>query len=74
MINCTQYPGDYLSSVIGHFGIEEIVNTDFAIGPTDFLDVMSGVNCGDFLAVYHPKVQKKLAETSITAKVSKRIS
>ena len=74
MVDCTQFPGNYLASVIGHFGIEEIIDTDFANGPKDFLEVMGGVNCGDYLAVYHPKVQRKLAETSITARVSKRIS
>lgn len=72
MIECSQYLGSYISSCIGHFGIECILNTDFAIGPNDFLDTMSGVDCGDYLAVYHPKIQKKLAETSITARVSKR--
>lgn len=74
MVDCTQFPGNYLASVIGHFGVEAIINTDFAMGPKDFLEVMGGVNCGDYLAVYHPKVQRKLAETSITARVSRRIS
>lgn len=73
MVECTQYPTDYLSSVIGHIGIYEILKTDFAMGPNDLLDVFSGVDIGDYLAVYHPKVQKKLMDTSITAKVSKRL-
>lgn len=73
MVECTQYPTEYLSSVIGHIGIYEILKTDFAVGPSDLLDVFSGVNIGDYLAVYHPKVQKKLMDTSITAKVSKRM-
>ncbi len=73
MVNCAGYPGDYLSSVIGHIGIYEILKTDFAMSPADLLDVFSGVNVGDYLAVYHPKVQRKLMDTSITAKVSKRL-
>lgn len=73
MVNITQYPTDYLSSVIGHIGLYEILKTDFAMNPSDLLDVLNGVNVGDYLAVYHPKVQKKLMDTSITAKVSKRL-
>lgn len=73
MVNCTQYPGDYLSSAIGHIGIYEILKTDFAMSPADLLDVFSGINVGDYLAVYHPKMQRKIMDTSITARVSKRL-
>ncbi len=74
MVDIVSFPGNYLSSIIGHMTIEEILKTDFAMGPNDFLDVMANVNCGNYLGIYHPKVQTKLAETSITAKVSKHLS
>lgn len=74
MLDYTQYPGHYMSYVLGAFAIEEAINQGFANNPVDLLQTLSTINCGDYFALYHPKMQKKIAKTNIVAKVSKKFS
>jgi len=74
MLDYTQYPGHYLSYVIGAFATEQVINSDFANNPVDYLKTLSTINCGDFFAIYHPKIQKKIAKTHITAKISNKFN
>jgi len=69
MLDYTQYPGHYLSYVMGAFGIKECIRKGFANTPLEFLNNINQINCGDFFAIYSPKQQRKLAKTNITAKV-----
>lgn len=72
MLDYTQYPGHYLSYVLGCLAIDECIQKGFAHNPIDFLKTMSSINCGDYFALYSPKMQKKIAKESITAKVSQK--
>lgn len=74
MLDYTQYPGHYMSYVLGAFATEEAITQGFAYNPVDYLLTLSSVNCGDFFALYHPKVQKKIAKTNIVARVSQKFS
>lgn len=74
MIDYACYPGHYLSYVLGGLCIECIMDSDFANNPIEFLDNLSNIDCGDFLALYSPKMQKKIAKLSITGKVAKKFS
>lgn len=69
MLDYSQYPGHYMSYVLGALATEEAINHDFANNPVDYLNSIKTINCGDFFALYHPKMQKKIAKTNITAKV-----
>ena len=72
MMDYTQYPGHYISYVVGAIAIDLAIQKGFAHNPIDFLNTMSNINCGDYFALYSPKMQKKIAKSSITAKVSKK--
>lgn len=72
MMDYTMYPGHYLSYVVGGLAIELSIQKGFAHNPIDWLNTMSNINGGDYFALYSPKMQKKLAKSSITAKVSKK--
>ena len=74
MLDYTQYPAHYMSSVMGGFATEEIINTGFAFNPVDYLKTLRTINCGDFFALFSPKMQKKIAETNIVAKVSQKFN
>ena len=72
LVDYTQYPCHYLSYVLGAFAVDSVIKKNFALTPVDFLDTMKTVNCGDFFPIYHPRMQKKIARSSITARVSDR--
>lgn len=74
MLDYSQYPGHYLSYVLGAFAIESAIEGGFATSPIDFLYGLSQINCGDFFAIMTPKMQRKLYATNITAKVVKRFA
>ena len=74
MIDYTQYPGHYMSYVLGAFATEEVINKGFANNPVDYLNTLATINCGDFFAIYHPKMQRKIAKTNITAKVASKFN
>ncbi|MBQ7351520.1 MAG: hypothetical protein IJW59_01445 [Clostridia bacterium] len=74
MLDYTQYPGHYMSYVLGAFATELVMQKDFANNPIDYLNTLKTINCGDFFALYSPKMQKKIAKTNITAKVSKKFN
>lgn len=69
MIDYTQYPGHYLSYVLGALAIEVSIRRGFASTPVEFLNNLSTINCGDYLYLYTPKMQKKMSKQIITAKV-----
>lgn len=69
MCDYSQYPGHYLSYVLGALAIECLINKGFAKTPVEFLQNISTINCGDYLSLYTPKMQKKIAKEHITAKV-----
>lgn len=69
MIDYTQYPGHYLSYVLGALSIEVSIRRGFASTPVEFLNNLSTINCGDYLYLYTPKMQKKMSKQIITAKV-----
>ena len=69
MLDYTCYPGHYLSYVLGGIGFHQLMLKNFAKTPEDLIKSLSQINCGDCFAIYHPKVQKKIAKTSITARV-----
>lgn len=72
MMDYTMYPGHYLSYVIGGLAIDLTIQKGFAHNPIDWLNTMSNINVGDYFALYSPKMQKKIAKSSITAKVAKK--
>lgn len=72
MMDYIMYPGHYLSYVVGALAIELSIQKGFAYNPVDWLNTMSNINVGDFFALYSPKMQRKLARNSVTAKVSKK--
>lgn len=72
MLDYTQYPGHYMSYILGGFATDLVIKNDFANNPVDYLHILSTINCGDFFALYSPKMQKKIAKTNITAKVSNK--
>ena len=72
MMDYTQYPGHYLTYVLGALAIDSAIQKGFAHNPIDFLKTVSGINCGDYFALYSPRMQRKIAKSSITAKVSKK--
>ena len=74
MLDYTQYPGHYLSYVLGGLAFNQMMIHNFATTPEDLLKSLAHINCGDHFAIYHPKVQKKIARTSITAKVAPRFN
>jgi len=74
MLDYTQYPGHYLSYVLGALAIDLSIQRGFAHNPIDFLNTMSNINCGDYFALYSPKMQKKIAKKSITARVSDKFA
>ena len=69
MLNYTQEPGHYLSYVLGGFATDLVIKNGFANTPYDYLRSLRTINCGDFFALYSPKMQRKIANTNITAKV-----
>lgn len=72
MLDYTQYPGHYLSYILGGFATDLVIKNGFANNPVDYLNTLRTINCGDFFALYSPKMQKKIAKTNIVAKVSKK--
>lgn len=72
MLDYTQYPGHYLSYILGGFATDLAIKNGFANNPVDYLNTLRTINCGDFFALYSPKMQKKIAKTNIVAKVSKK--
>lgn len=74
MLNYTQFPGDYMSYIIGGFATDLAIKNDFANTPIDYLNNLRTINCGDFFALYSPKMQRKIASTNITAKVVNRFN
>ncbi len=66
----SQFPGDYMSYVLGALATFECIKVGFANNPLDYLNTLKDINCGDFFALYSPKMQRKIAKTTITAKVS----
>ena len=72
MMDYVMYPGHYISYVVGAVAIELSIQKGFAHNPIDWLKTMSNINCGDYFAIYSPKMQKKIAKKSITAKVSNK--
>ena len=74
MLDYTQYPGHYLSYVLGGLAFHQMLVHNFANTPEDLLKSLAQINCGDHFAIYHPKVQKKIAKSSITAKVSNKFA
>jgi hypothetical protein len=74
MRDYTQYPGHYLSYVLGGCAFNQLMKNNFATTPEDLLKSLAHINCGDHFAIYHPKVQKKIAKHSITAKVAPKFN
>lgn len=74
MLDYSQYPAHYLSYILGSLAIELCIEEGFANNPIDFLQTMSKINCGDFFALYTPKMQSKIALESITARVSPKFN
>ncbi|MBQ9791381.1 MAG: hypothetical protein IJW28_02230 [Clostridia bacterium] len=70
MINFTQTPGLFESYVLGALATESAIEVGFANNPEHYLLTLSEINCGDFFKIYTPKMQKKIAHTSITARVA----
>lgn len=73
MLDYSQYPGHYLSYVLGAFAIDTAIRFGFASTPVEFLNNLSSVNCGDYLCLYTPKMQKKIDKQIITAKVVNKL-
>ena len=74
IINYTQFPGHYMSYILGGFATDLVIKNGFANTPIDYLNNLRTINCGDFFALYSPKMQKKIADTNITAKVVQRFN
>jgi hypothetical protein len=74
MVDYTQYPGHYLSYILGGFATDLVIKNHFASTPADYLETLSTINCGDFFALYSPKMQSKIAKSNIVAKVSSKFN
>ena len=74
MINYTQNPGHFTSYILGGFATDLVIKNGFANTPADYLNSLRTINCGDFFALYSPKMQRKIADTNITARVVKRFN
>lgn len=74
MLDYTQYPGHYMSYTLGECATELVMQKDFANNPIDYLNNLRTIDCGDFFALYSEKMQRKIANTHITAKVVKRFN
>ncbi len=74
MVNYTQYPGHYMSYILGGFATDIVIKNGFANTPIDYLKSLRTINCGDFFSLYSPKMQKKIANTNITARVVERFN
>lgn len=72
LLDYTQYPGHYMSYILGELAIEFSMQKGFGHSPVDYLHSLSQVNCGDFFALYSPRMQKKIAKTNVTAKIPKK--
>lgn len=70
MLDYTQYPCHYMSYILGGFATDLVIKNDFANNPVDYLHTLRTINCGDFFGLFSPKMQRKIAKTNITAKVS----
>lgn len=70
MLDYMQYPGHYLSYILGGFATDLVIKNGFANNPVDYLKTLSTINCGDFFALYSPKMQKRIYKTNVTAKVA----
>ena len=71
MVQLTQYPGLFESYVLGALATESTIDEGFANNPEHYLTTISEINMGDFFRIYTPKMQKKIKNTSITARVAK---
>ena len=71
MVKLTQYPGLFESYVLGALATEATIDEGFANNPEHYLLTISEINMGDFFSIYTPKMQKKIAKTSITANVAR---
>ncbi|MGN0961272.1 MAG: hypothetical protein ACI4PF_03635 [Christensenellales bacterium] len=74
MLDYTQYPGHYMSYILGGFATDLAIKNGFANNPVDYLNTLKTINCGDFFALYSPKMQRKIAKNNITAKVSSKFN
>lgn len=74
MMDYTGYPGHYLSYILGECSIEVCMQKGFASTPIEFLNNLKDINCGDYLRLYTPKMQKKIDKEIITAKVAKKFA
>ena len=74
LVDYTQYPGHYLSYILGGFATDLVIKNHFASTPADYLETLSTINCGDFFALYSPKMQSKIAKSNIVAKVSSKFN
>lgn len=74
MLDYTQYPGHYLSYVLGAFATDLVIKNNFANNPVEYLHILSTINGGDFFSLYSPKMQKLIAKTNITAKVNNKFN
>lgn len=54
----TQYRGYIESYVLGAFATEVLINTEFCLGPSDYLAKLRNKNVGDFFASYLPTKKK----------------
>ena len=74
MLDYSQYPGHYLSYILGGFATDLVIKNNFANTPQDYLTTLSTINCGDFFALYSPKMQRTIARNNIVAKVSSKFN
>ena len=72
ILDYTQFPGHYMSYVLGELAIECSMHKGFGRTPEDYLHSLSQINCGDFFALYSPKMQKKIARSNVTAKIPRQ--
>lgn len=54
----TQYRGYIESYVLGAFATEVLINTEFCLCPSDYLNKLKNKNVGDFFASYYPSKKK----------------
>ncbi|MBO7219426.1 MAG: hypothetical protein J6V40_05590 [Clostridia bacterium] len=71
MLKFSQTPGLFESYVLGALATEGAIDVGFANNPEHYLLTLSEINCGDFFSLYTPKMQQKIARTSITARVAR---
>jgi hypothetical protein len=71
MLKFSQTPGLFESYVLGALATEGAIDVGFANNPEHYLLTLSEINCGDFFSLYTPKMQHKIARTSITARVAR---